>query len=99
MGFLNVFSGPQTLALSTPPSGSFTVNSEGYMVTSTIPQSFPAALLSQIGQQVLAAFRNAAQAQLQMDQLIVTYAGLKITAREVRGGAMVFLSPAPNLQE
>jgi hypothetical protein len=99
MGALNILTGPQTPAVSNVPSGTFTINSQGNLVTSTIPQSFPAARLCQIGQQVLAAFRNAAEAQLRMDQLIVTYSGLKITAREVCGGAMIFLSPAQGVKE
>ncbi len=40
-----------------------------------------------------AAFNEAATAQLPLTELVINYPSLKITARELRGGAIVFLSP------
>ena len=40
-----------------------------------------------------AAFSEAAAAQLPLAELIINYPSLKIAARELRGGAIVFLSP------
>ena len=75
------------------PSGCFTVDRSGKVVASTLPQSFPAALTLEIAGHVLATFRDALAAQLPLSELVVHYASLKIIARELRGGAIVFLTP------
>jgi len=63
------------------------------VLTSTLPSSFPVSRVKDIAQQVRAAFSEAAAAQLPLAELIIHYPSLKITARELRGGAIVFLSP------
>ena len=93
MGFLNFFSKSETPTLTRLPSGSFTVDAQGRILTSTLPTSFPAAHTQEIANQVLAAFRNAQKAQLPLSELVVQYAALKLTARELRGGAIIFLAP------
>jgi hypothetical protein len=75
------------------PSGSFTVDREGAVVVSTLPSDFPHELVRQIGRHVRETFLEARAAQLPLNELIVHFAGLKIVARELRGGALVFLSP------
>jgi len=92
MGMLNLFSksAPTLMGL---PSGSFTLDRDGSMLVSTLPSSFPADLVADIGREVLEVFRDAADAQLPLSGLIISYASLKITARELRGGALIFLSP------
>ena len=92
MGLLTRFTrSPGTLLKL--PSGSFTVDRGGCVLISTLPSSFPEALVNQIAQEVRAAFRGAETAQLPLSELIINYPTLKITARELRGGAVVFLSP------
>lgn len=59
----------------------------------TLPSSFPSDLVQDIARQVRAAFGEAAAAQLPLAELTIHYPSLKITARELRGGAIVFLSP------
>jgi len=49
-----------------------------------------------VGRCVVETFRAGQTAQLPLEELVVHYPGLKITAREMRGGAIVFLS-APNI--
>jgi hypothetical protein len=49
-------------------------------------------LVQEISRQVLAAFRDAAAAQLPLSELVVNYPSLKISARELRGGALIFLA-------
>jgi hypothetical protein len=93
MGFLNRFFKPEKSKLVHLPSGSFTVDREGKVMTSTLPQSVPADHMKEIGDKVLAAFRGAERAQMPMAEIIIHYAALKILARELRGGAMVFLMP------
>lgn len=90
---MKFFSKSNTDKLHRLPSGSFTVDATGRVVTSTVPQWFPAAQSSEIAKQVLAAFHSAQKAQLQVSELIIYYAALKITARGLRGGAIIFLAP------
>lgn len=92
MGFLSLFS-KGTPHLQSLPSGSFTVDRDGGVLIGTVPSTFPQSLTRDIGLQVLATFREAKQAQLPLCELVVNYPSLKITARELRGGALIFLEP------
>ena len=76
-------------------SGSFSMDRTGRILATTLPSSFPRMLVQTIGKCVALTFEEAHGAQLPLDELIVHYPGLKITAREMRGGAIVFLS-TPN---
>ena len=93
MGFLKLFAKSSRRKLVRLPSGSFTLDKDGQMMTSTLPQSFPEETLLEIGEQVLASFREARKAQMPMAEIIVHYATLKVLARELRGGAIIFLMP------
>ena len=93
MGLLTLFS-KSAPALLRLPSGSFTADSNGAVLMGTLPSSFPLELKQDIAQQVLSAFREAATAQLPLSELVIHYPTLKITAREMRGGAIIFLAPA-----
>jgi len=75
------------------PSGSFTLNRDGRIMTSTLPQAFPEAQALEIGQVVLSSFRSAESARMPLAEIIVNFASLKLLARELRGGAIVFLVP------
>ncbi len=75
------------------PSGSFTIDAEGKIISSTVAQSVSPTLLKEISQQILAVFKGAHKARVQFSELVVNYEAFKITARELRGGAMIFLSP------
>src|SRR3954466_2456768 len=92
MGFLNLFSksGP---AVERLPSGSLTVDRHGNIVTTTVSSTYPSQLLTEIAREVLRLFREARVAQMPMTELIIQFASLQVTARELRGGAIVFLSP------
>jgi hypothetical protein len=92
MGFLKFFAKPAP-ALMKLPSGSFTVDREGSVVVGTLPSSFPAELVAEIGRKVLNVFRTAVAAQLPLSELIIHYPSLRITARELRGGAIIFMAP------
>jgi len=73
-------------------SGSFSIDRAGRVLASTIPSSFPRSLLELIGENVARTFEDAQGAQLPLDELVVHFPGLKITAREMRGGAIIFLA-------
>lgn len=92
MGLLNLFAKPSPMLVRLP-SGSFTVDRGGRVLTGTLPSSFPAGLVKDIARQVRAAFSEAAAAQLPLAEFIINYPSLKISARELRGGAIVYLFP------
>jgi hypothetical protein len=94
MGLLNLFSKTPRPKLLRLPSGSFTLDKDGRVMTSTLPQCFPQEYLNAIGQQVLSALRTAQKAQMPLAELAIQYATLKLLARELRGGAIIFIMPA-----
>lgn len=75
------------------PSGSVTVDQAGAIITSTVSSAFPAATLQQVGREVMALFQEARAARLPLAELSVQFGSLLITARELRGGAVIFLFP------
>ena len=83
-------SGPHRL-----PSGAFTVDARGNLVSSTVPQWVQESLLVHIGRQVLTVFKGAAAVRLPFSELRVQYQACKISACALRGGAIIFLSPKP----
>jgi len=93
MGLLTFLTRPSKPKLVHLPSGSFTIDREGTIMTSTLPQSFPAAHLQDVGRQIIASFQAAQDAQMRLAEIIIYYAALKILARELRGGAIIFLMP------
>jgi len=94
MGFLSLFSkAPEAAKIERLPSGSFTIDRSGHVVTSTLPGSFPEVRVKLIGETVLKVFRSAQDQGLPLKEMFIHFAGLKLTARELRGGAIIFLAP------
>ena len=94
MGLLSFFSRPaDTSVLMRLPSGSFTVDKTGRVLVSTLASSFPEKLVSDIATQVLDTFRETANTQLALNEIVIHFPTLKIVARELRGGALIFLVP------
>jgi hypothetical protein len=79
--------------LSKLPSGAFALDHSGRIVVSTLPQTFPESQMRDIGQRVLTFFKGAQHAQMPLQEVNVYYPNLKVTARSLRGGALVFLIP------
>jgi hypothetical protein len=102
MGILNLFSKPSP-TIQGLPVGSLTVDRDAQIVATTVSSSFSPALLEQIGSHVVSLFREARKAQLPLAELRLHFASLQITAREMRGGALIHLTPkdsfttAPNV--
>ena len=90
---LSLFKRKWTGRVSKLPSGSFALDRDGKIVVSTLPQSFPEAQMREIGERVMAFFNGAQEAQMPQQELNVYYPTLKVTARFLRGGALIFLSP------
>lgn len=91
MGLLSFFSKPARPLLQLH-SGSFSLDRGGRVLATTLPSSFPPALIAEIGRCVVETFREGQAAQLPLNELVVYFPGLSITARELRGGALVFLT-------
>ncbi len=89
---MNWFSKPAP-AIQRLPDGSFTADRYGNVLTTTVSSTFPAALLGEIAQEVVLLFREARTASLPLDEVSLLYADLHITARDMQGGAVVFLTP------
>lgn len=93
MGLLKLFSKPAPSTLTSLPTGSFTLDRDGEIIVSTVSSSFPAVTVKDIGQRVLDTFSEAREAQLPLAELVIHFGGFKIVARELRGGAIVYLRP------
>jgi hypothetical protein len=93
MGFLSKLFGFSRPVVRSLPSGSITVSRKGEIVTSTVSSAYPRALLMEIAREVLRQFHEAREAQLALSELTLQFASFRITAREIRGGAIIFLSP------
>ncbi len=82
------------LRLERLPAGCFSVHRAGGIVASTLPSSFPEATALQIGRVVLDIFLKANATNLVLNDFYIQYSGLTIIARDLRGGALIFLIPA-----
>lgn len=81
------------------PVGSFTMDRDGRIITSTVSSSYPSDLLGEIGRGVLALFQEARTAQMPLAEISVHFGSLLITARELRGGTIIFLKPQSALSQ
>ena len=79
------------------PLGSITVNRKGEVTTSTVSSAYPKPLLREIAAEVLQLFREAREAQMPLAELSLHFASLRITARELRGGAIIFIFPQDSM--
>ena len=93
MDFLKLFTRERAGTPMPLPSGTFTIDRTGRMVTSTISNVFPEKLALEIGHAVIDTFRKAQAADVVLTELTINFAAIKLTARELRGGAIVFLAP------
>lgn len=93
MGLLSLFKSPKSQGPPPLPSGSYTVDREGKVVTSTISSTVSGHTLELISAQVLQTFRDAKLADLNISEFSINMGAMNIKARELRGGAMIFISP------
>jgi hypothetical protein len=93
MGLLTLFGRGGKPGLKRLINGSFTVDATGRVVSSTVPGSVSESELRDIGRQILAIFDEGGKLNLGFTELVVQYVSFKITARQMRGGAIIFLSP------
>lgn len=93
MGLLSFFAKRRDKLPLRLPTGTFTVNKAGEITSSTLPRSFPIQCARDIAETVLETFKEARESRLPLAELNVNYPGLKIAARDLGGGAIVFLLP------
>ena len=94
MGFLDFFSKPRPSAtLQRLPSGSMTVDRHGHIVMATVTSTYPREVLQEIANEVLHLFREARASQLPLSECTLHFPSFSIKARDMHGGAMIFLSP------
>jgi hypothetical protein len=93
MGLLNLFA-KSSPALQRLPAGSMTVDRDGHIVTTTVASSYPREILEEVAEEVLQLFEEARKAHLPLTEFRIHFASLQITAREARGGALIFLNPS-----
>jgi hypothetical protein len=75
------------------PRGSYTVSATGGIVISTLPQGFSRELMEAIGKTVLSALSSARELGTPFTELAADFAGLEIRARDLAGGAIIFVTP------
>ena len=75
------------------PAGTVTVDRLGQIVTSTVSSTYPATLLEVIGRDILELFREARAAQMPLAEISLHFGSLRVTGRELRGGAIIFFFP------
>jgi len=92
MGILNKIFSAQA-SVQQLPSGTVTVDRQGGIVTSTVASNFPLPLVQTIAKEVLELFREARVGQMPMSEVSLHFSSLRITARELRGGAIIFMFP------
>jgi hypothetical protein len=94
MGFLKrLFKSHAHAGVQQLPAGSITVDQHGRVVTSTVSSAYPKALLQEIGRDVLVMFQEAHAAEMPLAEISLHFSSLHVTARELRGGAVIFLFP------
>jgi hypothetical protein len=100
MGFLNRHNrGAKRHGLLRLPTACFSVDRDNRVVISTMPATFPDAHVERIGKVVLDTFRGAAASQIPLREMVFNYGTLRIVARELRGGAIIFLIPSAGVRE
>jgi hypothetical protein len=89
MGLLNFLKSEAT-SPDPLPTGSFAVDKTGRITTSTVPRFFTEEKINEIARAVLDVFAKAQEAGIPPGEITFQYAGLKMRAQSMRGGAMVF---------
>jgi len=94
MGFVTrYFIKPFKRPLVQPPAGSFLIDGNGRIFSSTLPPAFPQEHLNFIGQKVLAVFTAAVKAGLPLRELSVKYERFQFRAKHLPSGALIHLIP------
>jgi hypothetical protein len=94
MGVLTTMRERNSVTVDRLPGGCFSLHRGGEIAGSTLPTSFASEKMAEIGRIVMETFRRAQDANLLLTDLRFHFSGLQISARDLRGGALIFLTPA-----
>ena len=94
MGVLTTMRERNSVTVDRLPGGCFSLHRGGEIAGSTLPTGFATEKMAEIGRIVMEAFRRAQEANLLLTDLRFHFNGLQISARDLRGGALIFLTPA-----
>ena len=75
------------------PSGCFSVHRGGEIATTTLPSWFSQKLTLDIARVAINAIKSAEETGLAVSEIHINYAGVEITAKDLRGGALIFIRP------
>lgn len=92
MGFLGLFEQRAKTPLKIP-TGCFSLDADRKVISSTLPGTFPPEILAEIGNTILDILQEANDNGLGLSEISVHYASLRISARDLHGGALIFLNP------
>jgi hypothetical protein len=92
MGFLKKLFGARA-AVQQLPTGSITVDRDGQIVTSTVSSTYPQPQLQAVGRNMLKLFHEARSTRMPFTELGIQFGSLRITARELGGGTIIFIFP------
>jgi hypothetical protein len=90
---MNPFSKPKAIGPAHFPRGSYTISSAGKIVVSTLPSSFSRERMLEIGKVILSTLASAREMGTPFTELAADFAGLEIRARDLSGGAIIFVTP------
>ena len=76
------------------PSGSFTVDRNGRILTSTIRSGVPTEKLTLVARVVLDVLHRAQEFAVPAEEISIRFSSMNLKARDLRGGAIIFLTPA-----
>ena len=92
MGILNKLFGTAA-SVQQLPAGTVTVDRQGGIITTTVSSAFPVPLVEAIASSMLELLREARAGQMPLSEVSLHFSSLRITARELRGGAIIFMFP------
>jgi hypothetical protein len=90
---MKIFSKAKPVGPARFPRGSFTVSAAGQIVVSTLPSNFPRERMLDIGNVVLTTLNSARELGTPFAELAADFAGVEIRARDLSGGAIIFVTP------
>ena len=91
--FTQFFIRPYKHPLVQPPAGSFLMDQQGRVLSSTLPAKFSKEMVEAIATPVLEAFKQARTGRFELNELVVHYSTFKLQASQWRKGTMVYLIP------
>lgn len=74
-------------------AGSFNVDANGKILSSTLPSSIPEDFVREITRGILAYFTEANKIGLYIEEVNIFFPTVKVFARKMRGGALIRISP------